>query len=199
MDARPLKFVAESCNGNLLRGSPETSVQRVCTDSRQARPGDLFFALSGDKFDGHDFVQEAVKAGAAAVVVSQERTPAHLKDCAIVAVEDTRKALGRLAGEYRKEFQAPILAVGGSNGKTTTKELLASVIKQKLPVIWSEASFNNDIGVPLTLLKLEKSHKAAVVEVGTNHPGELAPLVRMVQPSHAVITNIGREHLEFFG
>jgi UDP-N-acetylmuramoyl-tripeptide--D-alanyl-D-alanine ligase len=199
MDARPLKFVAESCDGNLLHGSPETSVRRVCTDSRQARPGDLFFALSGDKFDGHDFVQDAVKAGAAAVVVSQEKAPAHLTDCAILAVGDTRKALGRLASEYRKEFQAPILAVGGSNGKTTTKELVASVIKQKLPVVWSEASFNNDIGVPLTLLKLEKSHKAAVVEVGTNHPGELAPLVRMIQPSHAVITNIGREHLEFFG
>ena len=199
MDARPLKFVAESCDGNLLRGSLETTVCRVCTDSRQARPGDLFFALSGDRFDGHDFVQDAVKAGAAAVVVSKPKAAAHLEGCAIVAVDDTRKALGRLAGEYRKEFQTAILAIGGSNGKTTTKELLASILKQKLPVVWSEASFNNDIGVPLTLLRVEKSHKAAVVEVGTNHPGELAPLVRMVQPNHAVITNIGREHLEFFG
>ncbi len=199
MEARPLKFVADSCDGRLLRGSAETQVQRVCTDSRQARAGDLFFALTGDRFDGHDFVQDAVKAGASAVVVAQDKAPSHLKDCAIVVVKDTRRALGGFAAEYRKAFQTPILAVGGSNGKTTTKELLASVIKQKLPVVWSEASFNNDIGVPLTLLKLDKTHQAAVVEVGTNHPGELAPLVRMVQPNRAVITNIGREHLEFFG
>jgi len=93
----------------------------------------------------------------------------------------------------------PLVAVGGSNGKTTTKELIASVLRQELTALWSESSFNNDIGVPLTLLKLEKSHQAAVMEVGTNHPGELAPLVKMIQPRHGVITCIGREHLEFFG
>jgi len=92
-----------------------------------------------------------------------------------------------------------MIAVAGSNGKTTTKELIASVLKQKMPTLASEASFNNNIGVPLTLLRLEKSHRAAVLEVGTNHPGELAPLVRMVQPRYGVLTNIGREHLEFFG
>ena len=93
----------------------------------------------------------------------------------------------------------PVVAVGGSNGKTTTKELLASVLWQKFATLWSEASFNNDIGVPLTLLRLEKTHQAAVLEVGTNHPGELAPLVNMIQPKFGVMTNIGREHLEFFG
>ncbi len=93
----------------------------------------------------------------------------------------------------------PVIAVGGSNGKTTTKELIASVLRQKLATVWSEASFNNDIGVPLTLLRLEKSHQAAVLEAGTNHPGELAPLVRMIRPKYGVLTNIGREHLEFFG
>ena len=92
-----------------------------------------------------------------------------------------------------------MIAVGGSNGKTTMKELIASVLRQKLATLWSEASFNNDIGVPLTLLRLEKSHQAAVLEAGTNHPGELAPLVKMIQPKYGVITNIGREHLEFFG
>jgi UDP-N-acetylmuramoyl-tripeptide--D-alanyl-D-alanine ligase len=93
----------------------------------------------------------------------------------------------------------PIVAVGGSNGKTTVKELITSALRQRLATLWSEASFNNDIGVPLTLLRLEKSHQAAVLETGTNHPGELAPLVKMVQPKYGVITNIGREHLEFFG
>ncbi len=117
----------------------------------------------------------------------------------MIAVEDTRKALGQLAAQYRKEFVLPMVAVGGSNGKTTTKELVASVLRQKLATLWSEASFNNDIGVPLTLLRLEKSHQAAVLEAGTNHPGELAPLVKMIQPNYGVITCIGREHLEFFG
>ena len=103
------------------------------------------------------------------------------------------------AAAYRQEFTLPVIAVGGSNGKTTTKELIAAVLRQKLVTLWSEASFNNDIGVPMTLLRLDKTHEAAVLEVGTNHPGELAPLVKLVQPRHGVITNIGREHLEFFG
>jgi UDP-N-acetylmuramoyl-tripeptide--D-alanyl-D-alanine ligase len=114
-------------------------------------------------------------------------------------VDDVRLALGRLAAGYRREFNLPIIAVGGSNGKTTTKELLASVLRQKFSTLWSEASFNNDIGVPMTLLRLQQSHQAAVLEVGTNHPGEIAPLVRMMAPGLGVITNIGREHLEFFG
>jgi UDP-N-acetylmuramoyl-tripeptide--D-alanyl-D-alanine ligase len=114
-------------------------------------------------------------------------------------VKDVRAALGRLAAAYRDQFDLPVIAVGGSNGKTTTKELIASVLRTKFSTLWSEASFNNDIGVPLTLLRLEKSHHAAVVEAGTNHPGELAPLMKMIRPRLGVITNIGREHLEFFG
>ena len=114
-------------------------------------------------------------------------------------MDDVRLALGKLAAIYRKDFALPVVCVGGSNGKTTVKELIASVLRQKLATLWSEASFNNDLGVPLTLLRLEKSHQAAVLEAGTNHPGELAPLVKMIQPKFGVITNIGREHLEFFG
>jgi UDP-N-acetylmuramoyl-tripeptide--D-alanyl-D-alanine ligase len=118
---------------------------------------------------------------------------------ALLAVDDVRLALGKLAAIYRKDFALRVVCVGGSNGKTTVKELIASVLRQKLATLWSEASFNNDIGVPLTLVRLEKSHQAAVLEAGTNHPGELAPLVKMIQPKFGVITNIGREHLEFFG
>ena len=117
----------------------------------------------------------------------------------MLVVEDARIALGKLAAAYRRDFDLPVICVGGSNGKTTVKELLASVLRQKFSTLWSEASFNNDIGVPLTLLRLEKSHQAAVLEAGTNHPGELAPLVKMIQPKFGVLTNIGREHLEFFG
>jgi len=125
--------------------------------------------------------------------------PAGWAGCAIIAVEDTRKALGRLGAQYRKDFVLPTVAVGGSNGKTTTKDIIAAVLRQKLVTLWSEASYNNNIGVPLTLLRLERSHQVAVLEVGTNHPGELTPLVEMIQPDYGVLTCIGREHLEFFG
>ena len=114
-------------------------------------------------------------------------------------MKNVRAALGKLAAAYRREFALPVIAVGGSNGKTTVKELLASVLRQKFSTLWSESSFNNDIGVPMTLLRLEKSHQAAVLEAGTNHPGELAPLVKMIAPKFGIITSIGREHLEFFG
>ena len=199
METRSLKFVAGACAAELKRGSGEMVVQHVCTDSRQARAGDLFFAIKGGRFDGHDFLDEVAAKGIAAVVVEQKKVSEHLPECAVLIVDNTRAALGRLAATYRREFDLPVIAVGGSNGKTTVKELIASVLRQKLATLWSEASFNNDIGVPLTLLRLERSHQAAVLEAGTNHPGELAPLVEMIRPKYGVLTNIGREHLEFFG
>ncbi len=191
--------MAEACTAEIRRGAVETPVVDVCTDSRQAKPGDLFFAIRGERFDGHDFLNEVAAKGVAAVVVEQKKVPVLLPECAVLVVDDARVALGQFAAAYRREFKLPVIAVGGSNGKTTTKELIASVLRQKLSTVWSEASFNNDIGVPLTLLRLEKSHRAAVLEAGTNHPGELAPLVKMIRPKYGVLTNIGREHLEFFG
>src|ERR1051326_6482777 len=151
METRSLKFIATACGGELLSGAGQTPVRRVCTDSRQAQAGDLFFALRGEHFDGHNFLDDAARKGAVAVVVEVGREkgegrkekaglpgrPAlalrtsHL-GCAVVAVADTRKALGRLAAEYRKDFGLPITAIGGSNGKTTTKDLVASGVKQKL-------------------------------------------------------------------
>ena len=199
MEARSLKFIATACAGELLNGSPETRALRVCTDSRRVQAGDLFFALPGGRFDGHDFVRQAAEKGAVAVVVERQRVPAGWTGCALIAVANVRAALGQLAAAYREEFTLPLVVVGGSNGKTTTKELIASVLRQKLATLWSEASFNNDIGVPLTLLRLERSHQAAVLEAGTNHPGELAPLLKMIRPNYGVITCVGREHLEFFG
>lgn len=182
-----------------MKGARETTFRRVGTDSRTAQAGDLFFALQGERFDGHNFLGEVAKRGVAAIVIERNRRPAKLPSCAAVVVDNTRQALGRLAAAYRRDFSLPMVAVGGANGKTTTKELIAAGLRQKLATLWSEASFNNDIGVPLTLLRLEKPHQAAVLEVGTNHPGELAPLVAMIQPKFGVITNIAREHLEFFG
>lgn len=172
-------------------------------DSRKVKAGDLFFALKGENFDGHDFVPEVAAKGVAAVVVQASRAaelrPRLPAGVGLVAVDDVRLAFGRLARAYRQEFTLPVIAVGGSNGKTTTKELVASVLRQKWTTLWSEASFNNDIGVPSTLLRLDKSHQAAVLEVGTNHPGELAALVQLAAPRHGIVTSIGREHLEYFG
>ena len=199
MEARSLRFIAAACAGEQLSGSPETRVHRVCTDSRRLQAGDLFFALPGERFDGHAFLREAAEKGAGAVVAERKRVPAGWNGCAMIAVKDTRKALGHFASKYREDFSLPLVAVGGSNGKTTTKELVASVLRQKVATLWSEASFNNDIGVPLTLLRLEALHRAAVLEAGTNHPGELAPLLKIIRPNYGIITCIGREHLEFFG
>jgi UDP-N-acetylmuramoyl-tripeptide--D-alanyl-D-alanine ligase len=199
VEKRSLKFVAEVCYAEIRRGIGATLVKNVCTDSRQAKAGDLFFAIRGEKFDGHDFLNEIAGKNVAAIVIEKGKIPAQLPECGVLVVEDARVALGKLAAAYRKDFSLPIICVSGSNGKTTVKELLASVLRRKFSTLWSEASFNNDIGVPLTLLRLEKSHQAAVLEAGTNHPGELAPLIKMIQPKFGVLTNIGREHLEFFG
>jgi len=172
---------------------------RVNTDSRQTQAGDLFIALSGERFDGHQFVAEVAQKGAVAVIVEKGHKLAALPECAVIQVANARLAYGQIGAAYRKQFSLPVIAVGGSNGKTSTKELIAAVLRQKLNTLWSEASFNNDVGVPATLLRLDKTHQAAVVEVGTNHPGELGALLQLVQPQFGVITNIGREHLEFFG
>ncbi|HEY1490860.1 MAG TPA: UDP-N-acetylmuramoyl-tripeptide--D-alanyl-D-alanine ligase [Verrucomicrobiae bacterium] len=215
MEARSLKFVADACAAEIRRGAAETLVKNVCTDSRQAKAGDLFFAIRGEKFDGHDFIAEVMAKNVAAIVVEKSKvsglrggeaappsksvTGASRPLPALLVVDEVRIVLGKLASTYRKDFGLPVIVVAGSNGKTTVKELMASVLRQKFSTLASEASFNNDIGVPLTLLKLEKSHQVAVLEAGTNHPGELAPLVQMIQPKFGVLTNIGREHLEFFG
>jgi len=199
VEPRSLTYIAESCGGELSGASPSATIRRVCSDSRQTQPGDLFVALAGEKLDGHDYLSEAVRKGAAAVMAEQKKVQSQVLGCAVIAVEDTRQALGKLAARYRRDFDPAMIAVGGSNGKTTTKELLASVLRERFKTLWSEASFNNDIGVPMTLLKLDRTHQAAALEVGTNHPGELAPLVRMIEPRFGVITSVGREHLEFFG
>jgi UDP-N-acetylmuramoyl-tripeptide--D-alanyl-D-alanine ligase len=176
----------------------------VSTDSRTVAKGDCFVALRGGQFDGHDFVTRAVSAGAVAVIV--DRRWAESNGTLLVSVhvprlvvEETTTALGQLANLYRREFDIPVIAVGGSNGKTTTKEMIRSVLAQKFKTLATEGNLNNAIGVPRTLFRLEKSHEVAVVEAGTNHPGEITALCGVLEPTHGLITNIGREHLEFFG
>jgi len=193
MEPRTLEYIRAACNGQLRHGKGQSIATGISTDSRKFSKGDVFFAIKGERFDGHDYVVELI--GARAVVVEQ---PVAAK-CPTIEVKNVRVALGAFAARYRKDFDLPVIAIGGSNGKTTTKEVLGTILEQKFPTVRSEASFNNDIGVPLSLLRIGKEHRAAVLEVGTNHPGELAPLVRMVHPKYGIITSIGREHLEFFG
>ncbi|MBR90337.1 MAG: hypothetical protein CMO66_03575 [Verrucomicrobiales bacterium] len=195
MEARPLHYIAEAVDGRLVRGDGGTFVHRLITDSRKVQPEDLFLAVQGDRFDGHDYLEQVVQGGVAAVLVDRPVDA----DCAVIEVDDTRSALGRFGARYRRDYHLPVVGVAGSNGKTTTKELLASILRRHFAAVWSEASFNNDIGVPLTLLKIENFHHAAVLELGTNHHGELAGLVRMAAPQYGILTSIGREHLEFFG
>ena len=199
METCSLKFIAEACGAEIFGSAAGVEINTVCTDSRAAKAGDLFFAIKGEKFDGHDFVAEVAANDVAAVVVEKKKMPVKLPPCAVLAVDDVRAAFGKIAAAYRRQFDLSVVAVGGSNGKTTVKELVASVLRQKFATLWSEASFNNDIGVPATLLRLNKTHQAAVLEAGTNHPGELTPLVKMIAPKFGVLTSIGREHLEFFG
>ncbi|MFZ9855366.1 MAG: UDP-N-acetylmuramoyl-tripeptide--D-alanyl-D-alanine ligase [Limisphaerales bacterium] len=199
MDPRSLQFVVDACGGTLVDGVPAAEIRRVVTDSRSVQAGDLFVALKGERFDAHDFLPGLVGRPGLSALVARGQESAALAGLPRVVVEDTRQALGRLAAAHRRGFGLPVVCVGGSNGKTTTKELIASVAGARHRLLKSEASFNNDIGVPLTLLGLESSHEAAVLEAGTNHPGELAPLIRMIAPRLGVITSIGREHLEFFG
>lgn len=198
MEPKTLQYVAAACGGELTTGSPAHPVRRVTTDSRQIQPGDLFVPVKGERFDGHHFLRQVAACPSVSALVERGRQSEAPPGLPRIMVNDTRRAFGDLAGFYRREFDLPVVAVGGSNGKTTTKELIAAVLGAALPVLKSEASFNNDIGVPATLLRLESGQRAAVLEVGSNHPGELAPLVRLIAPRLGVITHIGREHLEFF-
>ncbi|MBM5813044.1 MAG: UDP-N-acetylmuramoyl-tripeptide--D-alanyl-D-alanine ligase, partial [Gammaproteobacteria bacterium] len=189
----PLQFVAAATGGRLAGASVECA--GVATDSRTLRPGELFFALRGERFDGHDFVAAAAARGAAAAVVERPGD-APLPQ---VIVADTTVALGALAAAWRARFELPVIGVAGSNGKTTTRELLAAVLAGAGPVLATRGNLNNQVGVPLTLFGLGPQHRHAVIEIGANHPGEVAALARLVRPTIALVTNSGEEHLEGFG
>lgn len=167
----------------------------VSTDSRQISPGSLFFALRGERFDGNAFAKQALEQGAAYAIVSDPSLHGEL----FIAVPDTLKALQDLATRYRKTCGIPVVAITGSNGKTTTKELLSTVLGAEYRTHITRGNLNNHIGVPLTLLEMPQSTEMAVVEMGANHVGEIAALCKIARPTHGVITNIGEAHLEGFG
>ncbi len=180
-----------------LVGDAATAVERVHSDTRTLRPGDFFVALKGERFDAHDFLPQARAAGAVAALASHGLAEAGLPG---LLVPDTRTALGALAAAWRARLDLPLIAVTGSNGKTTVTQMIASILRAWLgeAALATEGNFNNDIGVPLTLLRLRPElHRAAVVELGMNHPGEIALLARLAAPTVALVNNAQREHQEF--
>jgi UDP-N-acetylmuramoyl-tripeptide--D-alanyl-D-alanine ligase len=183
--------------GGELRGT-DARFAGVCTDSRTLQTGDLFVALRGERYDGHDFVDKAAAAGAAAALI--DRGHARSVPLPAVAVDDTTVALGALAAHWRRQFAIPLVAVAGSNGKTTVKEMIAACLRAHYgedAVLATRGNLNNHIGLPLTLLTLREAHRVGVVEIGMNHPGETAELAGIAAPTIAVINNAQREHQEF--
>ncbi|XHR28322.1 MAG: UDP-N-acetylmuramoyl-tripeptide--D-alanyl-D-alanine ligase [Chthoniobacteraceae bacterium] len=197
MDATSLQLISQWANGTLAGGEPARTVTRVCTDSRRLRPGDLFIALRGEAFDGHQFVAAAAQGGAAAAIVDGAYTGEPEPGFTLIRVADTLKALQDIAAAYRASLPMRVIALTGSSGKTSTKDLLAAVLGRTFRVLKTEGNFNNHIGVPLTLLSAGVEHEIGIVEMGMNHPGEIAPLAAMATPESGVITNIGTAHIEF--
>ncbi len=179
----------------------KTKITGVSTDTRTIQPQNIFFALRGDRFDGHIFIDAAIQRRASCIVADtrwyQEADQLQYS-IPLLIVENTTKALGQLANVYRRKFRIPVMGIAGSNGKTTTKDMIAAVLSTQYTVLKTEGNFNNHVGVPLTLLRLTPKHQVAIIEHGTNHPGELETLVKISEPTHALVTSIGREHLEFF-
>lgn len=191
-----LQQIAHWLPGAVLVGDAGVRVHRVHTDTRSLQPGDLFVALKGERFDAHDFLAQAVQQGAVAALAQHGLEQAGLPG---LQVPDTKLALGQLAAAWRAQFALPLIAVTGSNGKTTVTQMLASVLQswQGEHALATHGNLNNEIGVPLTLLRLRAHHAIGVVELGMNHPGEIAYLSGLVQPAVALVNNAQREHMEF--
>ena len=200
MEALTLRQLLEAVNGTLLGDFDdlEAAAAQVSTDSRSIESGCLFIPLEGERFDGHSFINAALEAGAAGCLTARERE-SYLPGRFYIKVRSTQRALWDLARYYKKLFPIPFIAITGSVGKTTTKDMTAAVLGARFCVHKTEGNFNNDIGVPLTLLKLEKRHEVCVVEMGMDHAGEIDYLGRLVEPDMAIITNIGDAHIENLG
>lgn len=200
METLTLQQIVEFAGGHLLQGDRVAVVGTISTDTRSLAPGELFVALRGENFDGHAHLQSAVSAGALGAVVEsrfdREGLPSGF---ALVEVGDTLTAYQSIAASYRQTLPLKVVGITGSNGKTSTKDLTAAVLARRFRVLKTEGNLNNHIGVPRMLLRADRSHEVAVLEMGMNHPGEIAPLARMAAPQVAIITNIGRAHLEFMG
>lgn len=191
-----VKQILEAIDGEGYNLFDEIKINRIVTDSRKIEKGDCFVALIGEKFDGHDFLEDVYVNGASLAIVSKLNTNIKIPQ---ILVSDTLKAYKDIALSYRKRFDIPVVAVTGSSGKTSTKEMIAAVLAKKFNVHKTQKNFNNEIGLPYTVLQLDKSHEVAVLEMGMNHFGEIESLAYVARPQIAVITNIGTAHIENLG
>ena len=204
-EAVPLSLVADWLSVRSPEASGSVLVQGVSTDTRTLQPGDLFVALRGEQFDAHEFLEDVRNAGAIAAVVEAGNpmlTSPALEGWPLIVCDDTRHALGTLGQAWRARYELPVVAVTGSNGKTTTKELVAHLFRSAVgddAVLSTLGNFNNEIGLPLTLLRLGPQHRYAVIELGMSHPGEIAALAQLAQPTIAIVTNAQRAHLAGVG
>ncbi len=189
--------IIKATGGILLNGKPDAIVNNICTDSRKVSKGDLFVPLAGEKFDGHDFLTEVLKLGACGYLTSRDGSKP--LDGIVIKVEDTLKAFQDIARFYREKYDIPLVAVTGSAGKTSTKDMIYKVLAEKYNVLKTEGNLNNHIGLPMTLLNLSKEHDIAVVEMGMSGFGEISLLSKLAKPHISVITNIGLAHIGNLG
>ncbi|MFA4916351.1 MAG: UDP-N-acetylmuramoyl-tripeptide--D-alanyl-D-alanine ligase [Syntrophales bacterium] len=189
--------ILKSTGGALIMGSADRVFHGVSTDSRDVSEGNLFIPLKGERFDGHDFLGVAMRGGAAGFLIQRELlNNEEFKDLTVIRVEDTLRALGDIAHFWREKFSFPVIAITGSSGKTTTKEMVACIAGLTKKVLRTEGNFNNLIGLPLTIFRMNDQHDLAILEMGTNTPGEIGKLTRIAEPDIGLITNIGPAHLE---
>jgi UDP-N-acetylmuramoyl-tripeptide--D-alanyl-D-alanine ligase len=187
-----------AAGGTIVHAGTRSNVRALSIDSRAIRRDDAFLAIPGKNFDGHDFIPQVIRKGVRCVIVQKGHRVTRPGPATVIEVPDTVRALGSIAQFHRRRFDIPVIAITGSNGKTTTKDMLAWILSGKRTTLKNEGTRNNHIGVPNTLLRLDASHRCAVIELGTNHFGEIAYLSGICEPTMAIITNIGPSHLEFF-
>lgn len=194
--------IVKNTNGKLLYGDDKEKISSINTDSRKIEEEGLFIPIVGENFDGHDYIEQLAKSNSIKAFLTNNTADEKIAEkynCIAILVENTLYALGKIAGSYKDKFNIPVVGITGTNGKTTTKEILASLLSEKYNCLKNEKNYNNEIGVPFTLMGLSDSNTAAVVEMGMNHSGEIERLSNIVKPDISIITNVGEGHLEFLG
>ena len=191
--------IAEFAGAAISSGDSKLSIDKISTDSRALKRGELFVALHGENFDGHNFVESAAKAGAAGAIVDSSWKGKVPENFALIRVKDTLQAYQKLAANYRNSLSLKVVAITGSNGKTSTKDFAAAVLARRFRVTKTEGNFNNHVGLPRTILEATSQDEVAIWEIGMNHPGEVAALAKLAEPDVAILTNIGVAHIEFMG
>jgi UDP-N-acetylmuramoyl-tripeptide--D-alanyl-D-alanine ligase len=199
MNPLPISEIAKFAGASLSSGDGSVVIDKIRTDSRTLKPGELFVALRGENFDGHNFVEDVAKANAAGAIVESNWKGELPAAFALIRAEDTLQAYQELAASYRRSLSLKVVAITGSNGKTSTKDFAAAVLARRFRVTKTEGNFNNHVGLPRTILEATSRDEVAVWEIGMNHPGEVAALARLAMPDVAIITNIGVAHIEFMG